>query len=128
MSEGADGVKMGLIFPDYSTTEYVGALFFCVPQGGVRVSVDSPGRLVAGGKAKVTITADAATVDYRGTVQDKMTDDGSIVVFDTTFNDPIFEDLAQATTIGIGIDGRKVPLPMRNSRKTFKQFFERCHR
>ncbi len=128
VSEGADGVKMGLIFPDYSTTEYVGALFFCVPQGGVRVSVDSPGRLVAGSKAKVTITADAATVDYRGTVQDKMTDDGSIVVFDTTFNDPIFEDLAQATTIGIGIDGRKVPLPMRNSRKTFKQFFERCHR
>ncbi|MBP0574213.1 hypothetical protein J8J27_26275, partial [Mycobacterium tuberculosis] len=79
-------------------------MFFCVPQGGVRVAVDSPRPLAAGRKAKVTITADAATADYRGTVQDKATGDGSTIVFDTAFTDPIFEELAQATTIGIGIE------------------------
>lgn len=128
VGEGADGAKIGVIAPDYSPTEYIGAVFYCIPRGGVRVSIESPEKLKAGGRAKVTIGADAASAEYSGAVEDKMTEDGSVVVFNTTYNDPLFEDLAHATAISVVVAGKSVALPTRNNRRAFKEFFEKCRR
>lgn len=128
VSQGDDGVKVGVIVPDYSATEYVGAVFFCVPQGGVRVSIDSPAKITSGRKVQVSLVVDGARLDYSGISEDKITDDGTAVVFNTNFNDPLFADLATARSIQISVGGATVPLPMRNSQKAFGEFEQRCRR
>lgn len=128
ISEGADGVKVGVIFPDYSPSEFVGALLYCVPRSGVRISLDSAEKLPAGSKADVAIFVDGSSATYKGTVQDKATEDASAVVVETTFNDPILAELSNAKSFGFSINGIKAPLPSKNSQNAFREFFEKCQR
>lgn len=126
VSKGADGVKVGVVFPDYSPTEYTGAVFFCTPGSGVRAVVDSPQQLAPGTSATVSISAGGGSARYRGTASDSATEDGSKIVFNTAHNDPIFEKLANAPAFDITVNGTKATLPVGNAQTAFKRFFEQC--
>lgn len=126
VNEGADGVKIGTIFPDYSPTEFTGAVMYCIPRSGVRISVDSPKKLISGASAKVAVDIDGASTVYKGTAQDKPTEDGSVVVFNTSFNDPLLEELSAAKSVTFSVNKSKLPLPMKNLQKSFKSFFDKC--
>lgn len=126
VSKGADGVKVGVVFPDYSPTEYAGAVFFCTPGSGIRAVVDSPQTLAPGATATVSISAGGGSARYRGTAADSATEDGSKIVFNTAHNDPIFENLASSSTFDITVNGTKATLPVGNAQTAFKRFFEQC--
>ena len=126
VSEGADGVKVGLVFPAYSPTEFVGAVLYCIPNSGVRMTLDTAKQLPAGSKADVAITVGDATARYRGVAQDKATEDGGAVVVDTSASDPIFEDLAAGKPFSFVVAGEKASLPTRNSQNAFRRFLDRC--
>lgn len=126
VSKGADGVKVGVVFPDYSPTEYTGAVFFCTPGSGIRGAVDSPARLAAGARANVSIRAGDVSARYQGKASDKMTEDGSVVEFNTAHNDPIFEALAASDSFEIGVNGVQAKLPAGNARAAFRKFFTEC--
>lgn len=126
VNEGADGVKVGVVFPAYSPTEYVGAVFYCIPNSGVRITLDSAKQLPAGSKAEVAISVGDVTARYSGVAQDKATEDGGAVVVETSFSDPIFEELAAGKPFSFVIAGEKAALPTRNGQKAFARFLERC--
>lgn len=128
VNEGADGVKIGTIFPDYSSTEFTGAVMYCIPRSGVRISVDSPKKLTPGASAKVAVDIDGASTVYKGTAKDKPTEDGSVVVFNTSFNDPLLEELSAAKSVTFSVNKAKLPLPMKNLQKSFKSFFDKCQK
>lgn len=126
VSEGADGVKVGVVFPAYSPTEFVGAVLYCIPNSSVRITLDTAKRLPAGSKAEVAITVGDATARYLGVAQDKSTEDGGAVAFETSASDPIFEELAAGKSFSFIIAGEKAALPTRNGQKAFGRFLERC--
>lgn len=126
VSKGADGVKVGVVFPDYSPTEFTGAVFFCTPGSGIRGVVDSPGAMAAGARVAVSIRAGDVLARYKGKVSDKTTEDGSVVEFNTAHSDPIFEALAGSDSFEIGVNGAPAKLPAGNARAAFRKFFEDC--
>lgn len=125
-SKGADGVKIGVVFPDYSPTEYAGAVFFCTPGSGIRGALDSADPLKAGARATVSITAGDTAARYQGKVADKMTGDGSVVEFNTSHSDPLFAALAASASFEISVNGKPARLPASNARAAFRKFFEEC--
>ena len=126
VNEGADGVKVGVVFPAYSPTEFVGAVLYCIPNSGVRMTLDTAKQLPAGSKAEVAITVGDVTARYRGVAQDKATEDGGAVVVDTSASDPIFEELAGGKPFSFVVAGEKASLPTRNSQNAFRRFLDRC--
>ncbi|MCC2105137.1 MAG: hypothetical protein KDJ20_14485 [Hyphomicrobiales bacterium] len=126
VSEGADGVKVGVVFPAYSPTEFVGAVLYCIPNSGVRITLDTAKSVPAGSKADVAITVGDATARYRGVAQDKATEDGGAVVVETSTSDPIFEELAGGKPFSFVVAGEKASLPTRNSQNAFRRFLDRC--
>jgi len=127
-SEGADGMKIGVVFPAYSPNEFVGAVIYCIENGGVRMSLDVATPLSAGSNVDVAIVVSGATARYRGQAQDKATEDGGAVVVETSVTDPIFDDLAAGKEFSFVVNGTKAALPSRNSQSAFRRFLDRCRR
>ena len=128
VSEAADGMKIGVVFPAYSPNEFVGAVLYCIENGGVRLTLDVAAPMPAGSSVDVAIVVGGATARYRGQAQDKATEDGGAVVVETSVTDPIFDDLAEGKTFAFVVNGDKAALPSRNSQSAFRRFLARCRR
>ncbi len=125
-SEGADGMKIGVVFPAYSPNEFVGAVLYCIQNGGVRLTLDVAQPLVAGSSVDVAIVVGRANARYRGQAQDKATEDGGAVVVETSVSDPIFDALAEGESFSFVVNGQRADLPTRNSQSAFRRFLARC--
>ena len=128
VTEAADGMKIGTVFPAYSPNEFVGVVLYCIENGGVRLTLDIAAPLPAGSSADVAIVVGGATTRYRGQAQDKATEDGGAVVVETSVSDPIFDDLAEGKAFAFVVNGEKAALPSRNSQGAFRRFLARCRR
>lgn len=126
-AEGADGVKLGVIYPSYSPNDFAGVSMICVPgTSTIRVSVDSPKPMRKGARATVALIADGVRAEYRGTTEISEMDDQSRLTFTTTEGDPVFAALGTARAIAFGIGRDTRPLPVGGARESVTKFLKRC--
>lgn len=122
-----DGIKLGVIFPEFSPNDFAGLVFVCTPgTTTVMVSVDSPRPLRPGTRASVTIAADEARTVVTGKAEGSEMDDQTRVIFTTTMSDPVLATLAEAKTIRFGIGQSMQPLPTQGARKAVTDFLAKC--
>jgi hypothetical protein len=126
-AEGADGVKLGVIYPSFSPNDFAGVSMMCTPgTSTVLVSIDSPKPMRKGAKATVALIVDGQRAEYRGTVEISEMDDQTRLTFTTTEGDPIFAALGGAKAIAFGIDRSTHPLPVGGARESVTKFLARC--
>ena len=126
-AEGADGVKLGVIYPSFSPNDFAGVSMMCTPgTSTVLVSIDSPKPMRKGAKATVAIIADGQRAEYRGTAEVSEMDDQTRLTFTTTEGDPIFAALGGAKAIAFGLDRNTHPLPTGGARESVRKFLTRC--
>jgi hypothetical protein len=124
-----DGVKVGVIYPDYSPNDFAGLSMSCTPGTSViAVSVDSPRALKDGAKAQIDIIADGTHATYRGLASHSLMDDSTRIAFDTTNGDPILMALAAASKISYAVQHSERDLPTEGARTSLTEFIARCRR
>jgi hypothetical protein len=127
LSRAPDGVKAGVVFPDFSTAEFVGMALRCPPGAAtVVVSLDSKVGLPSEAKARVTLTADEAGAAFDGRAERSAMDDQTRVIVNLALSDPILAALSNAGRIAYAINGVAEPLPTKNSRKVLADFLSAC--
>jgi hypothetical protein len=127
VNNAPDGVKLGLVFPDYSPNEFVGLLFICTPgTQTVSVSADSPQALEAGASAEVEIVAGDRRAAYRGTAEYSEMDDATKIAFTTTLSDPIFDAMAHERTLTVSVQGSAQRWTLDGAEKAFAEFQNIC--
>ncbi|MBL8588350.1 MAG: hypothetical protein JNK46_07465 [Methylobacteriaceae bacterium] len=130
VSEAPDGVKVGLIFPDFSPNTFAGLSFLCIP-GTATVSgaADVAQRLPAGRAVEVTIRPDDSPAAYRARADVSQMDDSVRAVFETTLADPLLADLANAARLTIAVGkGRPRALPTRGAAGAVADFLSKCRK
>jgi hypothetical protein len=130
LNEAPDGVKAGVIFPDFSPNEFAGLSLLCTPgTASVAVSVDVAARLRKGAPVEVTIRADDNASAYRARAEISEMDDSVRAVFDTTLADPMLTDLANAGKLGVTVGrGKARELPVRGAAGVLADFLARCRK
>lgn len=128
LSEAPDGVKAGLIFPDFSPNDYAGLSLRCAPgTAGVAVSVDVAARLRKGAAVEVTIRADDSASAYRARAELSGPDEAARAVFETTLSDPMLTDLANAARLSVRVGrGKAQELPTRGAAGVLADFLAKC--
>ena len=127
LSVAPDGIKAGVIFPDFSPSDFAGMSLNCVPGTNiVGISVDSAKHLSSGARAKVVISVDDARATYQGRVELSEMDDQARVVFQTTLADPILASLSAAAKIEFAINGNFQELPVTSSKTVVAEFLKKC--
>lgn len=122
-----DGIKLGVIFPEFSPNDFAGLVFVCIPgTNSVTVSVDSTRPLRNGARASVTIAADGARTTLDGKAERSEMDDQTRVIFTTTMSDPVLAALADAQTIQFGVGQTLNPLPNQGAKKAVTEFLAKC--
>jgi len=122
-----DGVKAGVVFPDFSTNDFAGMALRCPPGGGaVVVSLDSKNDMKSGTKAHVTLVADAAQAAFDGRAEHSEMDDQTRVVVNLASTDAVLAALSKAGRIAYAINGVAVQLPTKNSRPVLAEFLSAC--
>lgn len=130
LNESSDGVKAGLIFPDFSPNEYAGLSLACLPgTAGVMVSVDFDVRVRKGAPVEVTIRADGSASAYRARAEISEMDDSVRAVFETTLADPMLTDLANAAKLAVAVGrGKARELPTRGAAGVLADFLAKCRK
>ena len=130
LNEAPDGVRAGLIFPDFSPNEYAGLSLQCAPgTASVAVSVDVAARLRKGAPVEVTIRADDRASAYRARAEISEMDDGVRAVFDTTLADPMLADVANAARLSVTVGrGKPQDLPTRGAAGVLADFLGKCRK
>ncbi len=130
LNESSDGVKAGLIFPDFSPNEFAALTFVCLPgTAGVTVSVDVGARLRKGAPVEVTIRADANASAYRARGEISEMDDSAYAAFETTLADPMLTDLANAAKLTVAVGrGKARELPTRGAAGVLADFLSKCRK
>jgi len=127
ISKAPDGVKAGVVFPDFSTDEFAGMALRCPPGGGgVVVSLDSKTAMKSGTKARVTLVADAAQAAFDGRAENSEMDDQTRVIVNLAASDAVLAALGKAGRIAYAINGVAVQLPTKNSRPVLAEFLSAC--
>lgn len=127
ISEAPDGVKAGVVFPDFSPNDFVGLSLRCKPGAPtIAFSVDSAAHMPSGSQARVTLFADDARADYCGRAENSEMDDQTRIVVETASSDPIFAALGRAARIAYAVGGARESLPTQDSRATLAQFMAKC--
>lgn len=122
-----DGVKLGVIFPEYSTNDFVGLSFTCVPgTQAVQLVADGPQALKKGAVGTIEIGTGEDRATYKGRAETSEMDDGVRVVARTTLADPVFRTLAKGQPVSVNTAGQKIVLPSRGAPAAIKQFLDRC--
>lgn len=122
-----DGVKLGVIFPEYSTNDFAGLSFTCVPgTQDVQLVADGPQTLKKGAVGTIEIGTGEERATYKGRAETSEMDDGVRVVASTTLADPVFRTLARGQSIPVNAAGQKMVLPSRGAPAAIKQFLGRC--
>lgn len=129
LSKGPDGVKAGLIFPDFSPNEFVGLTLMCQPKvRTVTVTSDLGDDVMAGEAVTVEIRLDGAATPYAARVERSEMDDGLRATFTTTLDDPTLTDLARTKSLSVAVNGKARPLPVRELAVTMFDFLSKCRR
>lgn len=130
LNEAPDGVKAGLIFPDFSPNEYAGLSLLCTRgTASVAVSVDVGVRLRKGASVEVTIRADDSASAYRARAEISEMDAAVRAVFDTTLSDPMLTDLANAARLSVTVGrGTAQELPTRGGTGVLADFLAKCRK
>lgn len=127
VATGPDGVKLGLVFPDFSPNEFAGVLFTCRPgTATVEVAVDLSDAAAPGAPVEVMLSTPRDAGRYRGKVEVLQPDDRLVVRAATTLDDPLFEGLASSSSLSLTVAGREMPLPVRNADKMVRRFLAAC--
>lgn len=122
-----DGVKLGLIFPDFSPNEFAGVLFTCQPgTAAVEIVADLPDAAAPGSAVDLVLATPRDAGRYRGKVEVLQPDDRVVVRATTTLGDPLFEGIATAPSLTMTAGGKRMNLPLRNADKTVRQFLAAC--
>lgn len=122
-----DGVKLGVIFPAYSTNDFAGLSFTCIPgTQSVQLVADGPQTLKKGAVVTIEIGTGEERATYKGWAETSEMDDGIRVVAGTTLADPVFRTLARGQPIAVNAAGQKMVLPSRGAPAAIKQFLGRC--
>jgi hypothetical protein len=127
LSRASDGVKAGVVFPDFSTDEFVGMALRCPPGAAtVVVSLDSKVGLPSDAKARVTLAADDTHAALDGRAERSAMDDQTRIIVNLALSDPILAALSNAERIAYAINGVAEPLPTKNSRTVLADFLSAC--
>lgn len=127
LSTAPDGVKAGLVFPDFSENDFVGMWIGCIPGAdSVTLSFDSKTSMKADVKARVTLAVDAAKAVYEGRAERSEMDDQTRIVVNAPLRDPTLAALGSARRISYAIDGATMPLPTKDGAKVIREFFTAC--
>ena len=130
LNEAPDGIKAGVIFPDFSPNEFAGLSLLCTPgTAGVMVSVDVGARLRKGAPVEVTIRADDNASAWRARADISEMDDSVRAVFETTLADPMLTDLANAAKLTVAVGrGKARELPTRGAAGVLADFLAKCRK
>jgi len=127
LSKASDGVKAGVVFPDFSTDEFAGIALRCLPGANVVVvSVDSKTSSQPGTKAHVALIADDAQSGFDGQAEHSEMDDQTRIVVNLALSEPILSALSKAGRIAYAINGVTEQLPTKNSRGVLTDFLSAC--
>ena len=122
-----EGVKLGLVFPDFSPNEFAGVMFGCQPgTSAVELVVDLPEAAPTGSEAGIGLGAPGNAARYRGRVEVLQPDDRVVARAATTLDDPLFETIATAPSLSLVAGGKDMPLPVRNADKMVRRFLAAC--
>lgn len=127
LSQAPDGIKLGVIFPDFSPNEFAGLGFVCTPGVETVQGWSDVGRALKGGaKVSVAIDVDGAATRYGAKAERSEMDDSVRANFMTTLGDPLFADLAKAKTLKVSVGAATSSLPTRGAAATFADFLAKC--
>lgn len=122
-----DGVKLGVIFPEYSPNDFAGLSFICVPgTQHVQLVGDGPQTLKQGAIGTIEIGTGEERATYKGRAERSEMDDGVRVLASTTLADPVFRTLASGQPIPVNVAGQRAVLPSRGAAAAIKEFLGRC--
>jgi|GEM_PF-4761860 len=122
-----DGIKLGVIFPEFSPNDFAGLMFLCTPgTSTVMISVDSAKPMRKGARASITITADAERTVLNGKAELSEMDDQTRVIVHSTMSDPVIAALAGAQRISFGVGNDMRPLPTKGARAAVGDFLAKC--
>ena len=127
VAEAPDGIKLGIIFPDYSPNDFAGLGFVCSPGDETAQGWSVVGKGLKGGaKTPVVIEAGGAPARYAAKAERSEIDDSVRAAFVTTLADPIFDDLAAAQALKVGVGKSASQLPTRGAAKAVNEFRVKC--
>lgn len=127
LSKAPDGVKAGVVFPDFSIDEFAGIALRCPPGANVVVvSVDSKTSSQSGTKARVALIADDLQSGFDGQAEHSEMDDQTRIVVNLALSAPILSALSKAGRIAYAVNGARVQLPTKNSRGVLTEFSSAC--
>ncbi len=108
-----DEMKVGLIFPDYSPSEYVGMVLYCgEKKGTVGINVMYEGAKPPGEATSVAFKADDKSVVLRGTVAENPLWGSNMLEAEVPLKAPLLTAMAKARQLTLNSgDGQWFPLP-----------------
>jgi hypothetical protein len=126
-SDAPDGMKAGVVFPDFSENDFVGMFLRCARDGGlVEFSLDSRDKMKSGANARVMVSADGVERTYSGHAQNAPMDDQTRIVFTTGRNDPLVDALRRARSIHYAVNGKSDKLPADGIQEALSEFMKKC--
>jgi len=129
LREASDGVRAGLVYPDYSPNEFAGLILSCMPGSpAVTVTTQVSPDLKQGQRVEVVIRADDRRAAYRARGQASELDGTVEAIFDTTLADPMLADLANARTLVVTVGRATKPLPLGGAAATLADFLTKCRK